>query len=652
MFVHVGQGFDRNGYVLVPSTENLEKYIKDSSKDWYRSIFEYSEQQKSKIEKDGVSGLTATSTNRLVFDLDSKDDLNKAKEQTTNLCLDLMDMGINQDSLSVCFSGMKGFTLEVLLSNRITPEQLKAIAVKLHKKYDTIDVKVTDANRIIRLPNTKHAGSGLYKIPLYPHELTELSIEQIKEMAKTTRKITQTVSPSALPKELNLTSAVKLEKVVKTPVNIDFQNDRKLLLFNKPKEWRNCKYLLLQGHFQASERHNALMVLAATARGLGYDRETAYAFCKTAIKKQARLFNVEEFSTDELWNNILESVYRQNWQGGAYTCKSDAWLQHYCNSLGEHTCKDRNDIDIHACVPVDKMEQEFVNYAKDFDANIITTGLKTLDEEVTLSTHTLVGLLGQPGAGKTSWALNLLNHNSLKGIPAIFFSLDMAMPIVFAKLLQRRRPMDFKSAINYPKNKPNDYNLAIKEVKNDFKNVTFNFKSGMKVEDLRNYIIQTNEMQGKPTKLVVIDYLECIAGEYADATANSGMIANKLKDIASELGVCIVLLLQTQKHSVSNISDPLTSMKQIKGSSVLEQSCTSILTLWREGYSVETIDDDKFISFSLVKSRFNPMWTGHFRWNGLNGSVRELTGEEEEQRKELVKRKAEAKALKSTDGWS
>jgi hypothetical protein len=42
-------------------------------------------------------------------------------------------------------------------------------------------------------------------------------------------------------------------------------------------------------------------------------------------------------------------------------------------------------------------------------------------------------------------------------------------------------------------------------------------------------------------------------------------------------------------------------MKAIKGSSVIEQSCSVVLTLWREGYNPKTVTDDRYISFAAVK---------------------------------------------------
>jgi hypothetical protein len=92
----------------------------------------------------------------------------------------------------------------------------------------------------------------------------------------------------------------------------------------------------------------------------------------------------------------------------------------------------------------------------------------------------------------------------------------------------------------------------------------------------------------------------------------------------------------------------------VKGSSLIEQSCSTILTLWREGYNPKTVLDDKYISFAIVKNRFGSLWSGDFSWNGVRGDIRELTEEEETELSEFKERKLQAKMEsleKQNTGW-
>jgi replicative DNA helicase len=156
------------------------------------------------------------------------------------------------------------------------------------------------------------------------------------------------------------------------------------------------------------------------------------------------------------------------------------------------------------------------------------------------------------------------------------------------------------------------------------------------------------DLTGVKTKLLIIDYLECLAGPYTDSTANTGYISNQMKDLATELGVCSVMLLQTQKHG-GDISDPITSMKRIKGSSVIEQSASVVLTLWREGYDPMTVQQDRFMSFAAVKNRFGPLWQDDFYFRGSSGMIWDIDEAGRDDIEELRKEKAAAKLLQAQE---
>jgi len=293
---------------------------------------------------------------------------------------------------------------------------------------------------------------------------------------------------------------------------------------------------------------------------------------------------------------------------------------------------------------LDILTDQFTNYATNFEQNIIKTGIKGLDDNVIFSTSTLNGILGQPGSGKTTMALNYLRNTSMAGIPSMFFSLDMGAPLVYAKLVQKATGHSFKKALELYRTDPKERDRISQVIKTEYKNVGFNFKAGLTVADMRDAIIKHTEATGISPKLIVVDYLENIAGPYSDATANAGLIANQLKDLANETETSIALLLQTQKHSTPDVSDPLLSMKQIKGSSVIEQACSTVLTLWREGYSPNTVDDDRYISFAVVKNRFGSLWQGDFSWEPIRGDIKSLSEEQYEELQEFRKRKKEQKA--------
>jgi KaiC/GvpD/RAD55 family RecA-like ATPase len=644
-FVRLTKGVADKGK-LIPSNEIFNNIEDDG--DYYASAYYYTDKHVTEFSKSGsVRGIKDVTTNKIWFDFDQAEDPAFPQLEAQELVRRLEKYGIHKSNIEIYFSGNKGFHLFVTLNKYITPDQVFSLCVtKFGQGLKSLDTAVYDPSRIIRVPGTRHPKSGLYKVPLTYNQLYNSSIHEIKKIASSLDNIKDEFEwQMASPNEdfYNIPQKEKT-KTIQT-VNLDFTQ--------KPAQWKNCKWSLLQGNFKEGERHNALMVIAATCRGLGYDKETTYYMCKSALKKQANASGQDEFPKEELYTNIIEqSVFTDNWEGGQYSCQKPSWLQKYCSGLGENKCK--HEAEEPPVIKVEEMGGLFSNYAQNFEQNIIKTGITKLDDKVMICASTLNGLLGQPGAGKTSMSLQYLLNTSLEGIHSTFFSLDMGMPIVYAKMVQKLTGMDFKEVLSVFKEDPKKAAELSTQLKDLYKNVGFNFRSGLTVPDLKTTIQQQQQDRGEKVKLVVIDYLECLAGPYSDQTANTGFIANQLKDLANDMSVAILLLLQTQKHSTPDVSDPLLSLKGVKGSSLIEQSCSTILTLWREGYNPKTVLDDKYISFAIVKNRFGSLWSGDFSWNGVRGDIRELTEEEETELSEFKERKLQAKMEsleKQNTGW-
>lgn len=638
-YLRLTQGVNDKGILLEP--EEISKNIKNFDKDHYVSINHYSKSHFIEFLKTGsVSGIKDVTTNILAFDFDSENDLDKAREDALNLIQRLRDiLQIQPNQLEIYFSGMKGFTLILKMNRFLTPFQVGHLALNvLGKDLQTLDPSLYNASRILRVPNTKHQTSGLFKIQLTYKQLQDLSIEEIKENALTPKDLQSAIETIDIPEEMTNVKEPLKEK--------SKYNDEPLNFEKKPKLWKNCKWSLLQGEFKNGERNNALMTIAATCKGLGFTKEVTFDLCLGALNRSIEKYGKGSTTEEELRENIIEnSVFGENWNGGQFTCKLPGFLQNYCDSLGEHSCKDRNDLEEKVFLKFEEMFNSLIKFSRDFEKNILKTGIKSLDDNCILSVSTLNGLLGQPGSGKTTMAMDYLKYTSKSDIPSIFFSLDMGKDIVTAKIIQQRIGMNFLDSLKFVKEQTEEASILAKTIaETDYKNVNFSFNSGLNINTMKLMIKKQEEFDGKKIKLVVIDYLECLAGPYSDANANAGLLSKQLKDMANELEVCVLLLLQTQKHATADISDPLLTMRNIKGASAIEQDCTTILTLWREGYSPKYKEQDKYISFAVVKTRFGGQWMGDFSWNPISGKIEELT---EEQKEEFNKFKIKKKQDKN-----
>ncbi len=110
--------------------------------------------------------------------------------RTCSLLAWLEGQGANLAALSCWFSGGKGF--HVLLPNRglaTAPgpgfrQAARAFVSRIGQASGCVpDLAIYDAVRIFRAPNTRHAKSGLYKIPLRADELLGMSADAVRRLA-------------------------------------------------------------------------------------------------------------------------------------------------------------------------------------------------------------------------------------------------------------------------------------------------------------------------------------------------------------------------------------------------------------------------------------------------------------------------------------
>jgi len=136
----------------------------------------------------------------LCFDLDDARNVESARKETVELIRFLKnELGVKEDSIDVCFSGSKGFSLVVnrrvfgfepsgilpLIHRSIAREMVERLGLK------TVDLKIYERRRLWRLPNSRNSKSMLYKVRLTVQELESQSVEQIRQIALRSRALVQ-----------------------------------------------------------------------------------------------------------------------------------------------------------------------------------------------------------------------------------------------------------------------------------------------------------------------------------------------------------------------------------------------------------------------------------------------------------------------------
>ncbi|HEY6363965.1 MAG TPA: hypothetical protein VI585_04150 [Candidatus Binatia bacterium] len=111
---------------------------------------------------------------------------------------------VDPNAMQIYFSGAKGFhlMLDTRVFGKILPSKnlplvfdslRRHLALEIPEPFrDTVDLAIKDRMRPLRLPNTIHEKSKLYKISVSLDELRRLSPAEIREVAQTDRALALT----------------------------------------------------------------------------------------------------------------------------------------------------------------------------------------------------------------------------------------------------------------------------------------------------------------------------------------------------------------------------------------------------------------------------------------------------------------------------
>ena len=651
-YVRLSRSFVNNELIPFNTADIWNRIKEHPDKDYYISLYNYKDHHVKRFaETRSVEGITDVTTNRLIWDFDSKQ-LEDAQRDTKELSARLLEQGVPEDKIQIFFSGNKGFHVQLMIDENLTRQQFRNITFNLAKGLTTFDVRINDEPRVIRAPLTVHPASGLYKIPISIENLNNLDIGQIKVMATDIKGhslyniINEKKWKLTLPEEISSLKDIPIDPVSTVKLeDIKGFNEADLDLSQCPKWMSPERYALKEGYFYGSEsvsvgeRNIAFMILAATYRNQGFSEDETLSLLEITAQKQAKRTGEEIVATDRLQREVVAAVYSPYWKGGIYS-KDEPLL--YMTRKRFNIAD--SDITVDLC-KIDEVGIDFMDYAKNIDKNTIKTGLKSLDESVLITSGMMVSLLASPGAGKTSFANMFVENLSLIGENTIYFSLDMYKNLLFTRLLQKYSGYPMKKIFNMYKTSEPDEKLAqaYSAVVANYSNVFFNFRSGPTVEEIEQEVINYRETSGKQPKLLVVDYLEKVRGPFSDATANSAYVASRLSDIAKKYHLTVLLLVQPQK-SAGDPSDELLSYRKIKGASVIEQDSRVILTLSRPGYNPKDMSNDNYASISVVKNNMGGLCSLDYCWDGVTGTLTEMTSEDRSDlkklREEVAKRKA------------
>ncbi len=224
----------------------------------------------------------------------------------------------------------------------------------------------------------------------------------------------------------------------------------------------------------------------------------------------------------------------------------------------------------------------------------IPTGFDDFDKMTGgLQDSDLIIVAGRPAMGKTSFAMNIVEHAAYsEGKSVAVFNLEMSGEQLASRLISSRGRVD-SMRVRTGQLDPGEWRYIITAVAqlNECR-IFIDDTSDMTPTELRSRVRRIAREHG--VDLVVIDYLQLMKGSGRAAMENRATeiseISRSLKAMAKELGVPVIALSQLNRQ-LENRPNKRPIMADLRESGAIEQDADLIVFIYRdEVYNEESAD--------------------------------------------------------------
>ncbi|WP_432821726.1 replicative DNA helicase [Trichloromonas sp.] len=234
------------------------------------------------------------------------------------------------------------------------------------------------------------------------------------------------------------------------------------------------------------------------------------------------------------------------------------------------------------------MKDTFKAIEKLYDRKELVTGVPTGYNDLDVMTAGLQGgdliiIAGRPSMGKTAFALNLVEHASLraeKPTPSIIFSLEMGKEQLVQRMLC--------SVSHVDASRLRTGHLGDSDWPKLTNGAGLLSEAPIFIDDTPS--ISVLELRAKSRRLkaehdlglIVIDYLQLMSGKNAESRQQEiSEISRSLKALAKELKVPVIALSQLNR-SLENRTDKRPIMADLRESGAIEQDADVIMFVYRD----------------------------------------------------------------------
>ncbi|MFC2991212.1 MULTISPECIES: replicative DNA helicase [Halomonas] len=249
----------------------------------------------------------------------------------------------------------------------------------------------------------------------------------------------------------------------------------------------------------------------------------------------------------------------------------------------------------------------------------LSTGFRDLDEMTTgLQPSDLVIIAGRPSMGKTTFAMNVVEHAVISSDkPVMVFSMEMPSESLMLRMLSSLGRID-QTRVRTGQLEDEDWprlTSAVNLLKD--KQLFIDDTAALSPNEMRSRVRRLVREHGN-VGLIMIDYLQLmqIPGFSENRTGEISEISRSMKGLAKEFD-CPVVCLSQLNRSLEQRPNKRPVMSDLRESGAIEQDADVIAFVYRdEVYNPDNPDNQGLAELIIGKQRNGPIGTVHMAFIG------------------------------------
>tara|TARA_R110001592_G_scaffold363321_1_gene683742 strand:+ start:8492 stop:9853 length:1362 start_codon:yes stop_codon:yes gene_type:complete len=257
-----------------------------------------------------------------------------------------------------------------------------------------------------------------------------------------------------------------------------------------------------------------------------------------------------------------------------------------------------------------------------FNSDADITGLSTSFSELDSMTSgwqqsDLIIVAGRPSMGKTSLAMNMVEHAVLhQEKPVLVFSMEMPANQLIMRMMSSIGKIDQTKMRSGNLSEDDWPRLSSAASRLKDRPLYIDDTPGITPMELRNRVRQLTREHGE-TGLIMVDYLQLMSGSVPteNRTNEITQISRELKNIAREFNCPVIALSQLSRNLESRPNKrPINS--DLRESGAIEQDADVIVFIYRDEVYNEESTDKGTAEIIIGKQRNGPIGTCHLAFLG------------------------------------